>query len=118
MVVVHMRMFVVGQVMHETTPPYAPRGSRFRSEPPSVEDDVDCMVLCNLRVACQNLRRQLSTAAVKLTHCAQTFGIAVVDFFTDGSDSCGQTNNRTPQKFVNDITLIICIGFRLRKVVH
>ena len=25
----------------ETTPPYAPRSSRFRSEPPSVEDDVD-----------------------------------------------------------------------------
>jgi len=25
----------------ETTPPYAPRRSRFGSEPPSVEDDVD-----------------------------------------------------------------------------
>jgi len=25
----------------ETTPAYAPRGSRFGSEPPSVEDDVD-----------------------------------------------------------------------------
>ena len=25
----------------ETTPPYAPRSSRFGSEPPSVEDDVD-----------------------------------------------------------------------------
>ena len=28
----------------ETTPPYAPQSSRFGSEPPSVEDDVDvCM---------------------------------------------------------------------------
>ena len=25
----------------EATPPYAPRSSRFGSEPPSVEDDVD-----------------------------------------------------------------------------
>jgi len=25
----------------ETTPPYAPRSSRFGSEPPSAEDDVD-----------------------------------------------------------------------------
>jgi len=25
----------------ETSPPYAPRSSRFGSEPPSVEDDVD-----------------------------------------------------------------------------
>jgi len=25
----------------ETTPPYAPRSSRFGSEPPFVEDDVD-----------------------------------------------------------------------------
>jgi len=25
----------------ETTPPYAPRSSRFGSEPPSVEDNVD-----------------------------------------------------------------------------
>jgi len=25
----------------ETTPPYAPQSSRFGSEPPSVEDDVD-----------------------------------------------------------------------------
>ena len=109
MVVVHMRMFVVGQVMHETTPPYAPRGSRFRSEPPSVEDDVDCMVLCNLRVACQNLRRQLSTAAVRLTHCAQTFGIAVVDFFTDGSDSCGQTNKVKPTTIEHHRNLLMIL---------
>jgi len=25
----------------ETTPPYAPRSSRYGSEPPSVEDDID-----------------------------------------------------------------------------
>ena len=38
--------------------PYAPRSSRFGSEPPSVEDDVDiCMVLHNLRAACQKRRR-------------------------------------------------------------
>jgi len=30
----------------ETTPPYAPRSSRFGSEPPSVEDDVDAIVSC------------------------------------------------------------------------
>ena len=29
------------QTGSETTPPYAPRSSRFGSEPPSVEDDVD-----------------------------------------------------------------------------
>jgi len=28
----------------ETTPPYAPRSSRFGSESPSVEDDVDVIV--------------------------------------------------------------------------
>ena len=34
----------------ETTPPYAPRSSRFRSELPSVEDDVD--VWCYTIVSC------------------------------------------------------------------
>ena len=34
----------------ETTPPYAPRSSRFGSEPPSVEDDVD--VWCYAIVSC------------------------------------------------------------------
>ena len=34
----------------ETTPPYAPRSSRFGSEPPSLEDDVD--VWCYAIVSC------------------------------------------------------------------
>ena len=40
----------------ETTPPYAPRSSRFGSEPPSVEDDVDIWHYAILRVACQKRR--------------------------------------------------------------
>ena len=44
----------------ETTPPYAPRSSRFGSEPPSVEDDVDVWRCAIVRVACQKRRRRLS----------------------------------------------------------
>jgi len=46
----------------ETTPPYAPRSSRFGSEPPSVEDvedDVDVWRYAILRVACQKRWRLL-----------------------------------------------------------
>jgi len=42
----------------ETTPPYAPRSSRFGSEPPSVEDDVDVWRYAIVRVACQKKRRR------------------------------------------------------------
>ena len=41
----------------ETTPPYAPRSSRFGSEPPSMEDDVDVWCYAIVRVACQKRRR-------------------------------------------------------------
>ena len=43
----------------ERTPPYAPRSSRFGSEPPSVEDDVDVWRYAILRVACQRRRRRV-----------------------------------------------------------
>jgi len=42
----------------ETTPPYATRSSRFGSEPPSVEDNVDVWRYAILRVACQKRRRR------------------------------------------------------------
>jgi len=42
----------------KTTPPYAPRSSRFGSEPPSVEDDVDVWRYAIL-VACQKRWRWL-----------------------------------------------------------
>jgi len=38
----------------ETTPPYAPRSSRFGSEPPSVEDDVDVWRYAILEVHARN----------------------------------------------------------------
>ena len=38
----------------ETTPPYAPRSSRFGSEPPSVEDDVDVWCYAILEVHARN----------------------------------------------------------------
>ena len=38
----------------ETTPPYAPRSSRFGSEPPSVEDDVDVWHCAIVRVHARN----------------------------------------------------------------
>jgi len=38
------------------TPPYAPRSSRFGSEPPSVEDDVNALRYAILRFACQKRR--------------------------------------------------------------
>ena len=41
----------------ETTPPHAPRSSRFGSEPPSVEDDVDVWRYAIVRVVCQKRRR-------------------------------------------------------------
>jgi len=44
----------------ETTPPYAPRSSRFGSEPPSVEDDVDVWRYAILGVGCQKRRRRLN----------------------------------------------------------
>jgi len=40
----------------ETPPPYAPQSSRFGSEPPFVEDDVDVWCYVILRVACQKRR--------------------------------------------------------------
>ena len=40
----------------ETTPPYAPWSSRFGSEPPSMEDDVDVWRYAIVRVACQERR--------------------------------------------------------------
>ena len=39
-----------------TTPPYAPRSSRFGSEPPSVEDDVD---IWRYAIVCQKRRWRL-----------------------------------------------------------
>jgi len=45
-----------GATGSETTPPYAPRSSRFCSEPPSVEDDVDIWRYAIVRVACQKRR--------------------------------------------------------------
>ena len=38
----------------ETTPPYAPRSSRFGSEPPSVEDDVDVWCYAILELHARN----------------------------------------------------------------
>jgi len=42
----------------ETTPPYAPQSSRFGSEPPSVEDDVDIWRYAIVRVACEKRRQR------------------------------------------------------------
>ena len=42
----------------ETTPPYAPRSSRFGSEPPSVEYDVNVWCYAIVRIACQKRRRR------------------------------------------------------------
>jgi len=38
----------------ETTPPYAPQSSRFGSEPPSVEDDVDVWCYAMLELHARN----------------------------------------------------------------
>jgi len=54
----------------ETTPPYTPRSSRFGSEPPSVEDDVDVWRYAILRVACQKWwRRQHIHESMNKTKC-------------------------------------------------
>jgi len=45
----------------ETTPPYAPRSSRFGSEPPSVEDDVDVW-----RYAIVSCMPETTTTVVKI----------------------------------------------------
>jgi len=50
----------------KTTPPYAPRSSRFGSEPPSVEDDVDVWCYAIVRVACQKRRRRRQFATIQL----------------------------------------------------
>jgi len=42
----------------ETTPTYGPQSSRFGSEPPSVEDDVDVWCYAIVRVARQKRRRR------------------------------------------------------------
>ena len=54
----------------ETPPPYAPRSSRFGSEPPSVEDDVDIWRYAIVRVACQKRRRHylLSPVGIVTSH--------------------------------------------------
>ena len=47
--------------LHSSTPPYTPRSSRFGSEPPFVEDDVDVWLwhYAILRVACQKQQHWL-----------------------------------------------------------
>ena len=52
----------------ETTPPYAPRSSRFGSEPPSVEDDVDVWRYTIVRVACQKRRRRRPCRCGEIRH--------------------------------------------------
>jgi len=44
----------------ETTPPHAPRSSRFGSEPPSVEDDVDVWRYAILKLHARNDDDELS----------------------------------------------------------
>jgi len=53
----------------ETTPPYSPRSSRFSSEPPSVEDDVDVWRYAIVRVACQKRRRRLHWCSYFCNRC-------------------------------------------------
>ena len=50
----------------ETTPPYAPRSSRFGSEPLIVEDDVDVWRYAIVRVACQKRRRDVCRISPKM----------------------------------------------------
>jgi len=52
----------------ETSPPYAPRSSRFGSEPPSVEDDVDVWRYAMLELHARNDNDDLLDATKKL-HC-------------------------------------------------
>ena len=53
----------------ETSPSYAPRSSRFGSEPPSVEDDVD--VWCYATVSC--LPETTTTQIYELSHTHKLF---------------------------------------------
>ena len=64
---------------YETTPPYAPRSSRFGSEPPSVEDDVDIWRYAIVRLACQKRRRRTNqpSTAHQQTYMYQWFIVAV-----------------------------------------
>jgi len=55
----------------ETTPSYAPRSSRFGSEPPSVEDDVDVWRYAIVRVACQKRRRDPLLFVSRLIRCSE-----------------------------------------------
>jgi len=54
-----MWLCTIQQDLKQHPPPYAPRSSRFGSELPSVEDDVDVWCYGNLRVACQKRQRRL-----------------------------------------------------------
>ena len=47
----------------ETRPPYAPRSSRFGSEPPSVEDDVDVWRYATLELNARNDDEEEAAAA-------------------------------------------------------
>ena len=58
----------------ETTPPYAPRSSRFGSEPPSVEDDVDIWRYAFLELHARNDDDDCWCRAQKNAHCCPLCG--------------------------------------------
>ena len=70
----------------ETTPPYAPGSSRFGSEPPSVEDDVDVWCYAIVRVACQKRRHTVGHFWYPTNRDRQT----VIFTYTISATGCNQ----------------------------
>ena len=66
----------------ETTPPYAPRSSKFGSELPSVEDDVNVWCYAIVRVACQKRRRLLHLDKSVLKSPAMIHGILLISAYS------------------------------------
>jgi len=62
----------------ETTPPYAPRSSRFGSEPPSVADDVDVWRYAIVELHARNDDDDLA---------AQTQGLSVLPSFETATEA-------------------------------
>ena len=73
----------------ETSPSYAPRSSRFVSEPPSVEDDVD--VWCYAIVSCMP---ETTTTTLAVLHC---------------SYCCHRTSDERHHFAVADANRVLCL---------
>ena len=97
----------------ETIPPYAPRSSRFGSEPPSVEDDVDVWRYAIFELHARNDDDEKTQHFIYTASC----DVLRVKIHADTLAVC---NNMWPQKWKNSLKLPNqgCITWRIWEDTH